>query len=177
MNEKYNNSLAEDKVLILYTLNKIEKEILKNDLFLILSSINDINYFYFSDILEDLVSSKLIDTYTKENEKFYQIGRKGKSSLKLTIDLLPGIIKLKADNLFQKNLNNISEERSITAEYIPENEHNYTVKCKIMENDKPIFEVDVFAGSNKQAKSISDNWKQNAHIIYPKIIELLNTSF
>ena len=42
-----NNKLAENKVLILYTLNKINKDIAEDNLFKIISSINDINYFYF----------------------------------------------------------------------------------------------------------------------------------
>ena len=167
---------AENKVLILYTLKTINREILNNDLFKIVSAVNDINYFYFSDILEDLVTSKLVGTYTKENQKFYEITTEGKTSLELTIDILPGIVKLKADNLFQKELNTIAEERAITAEYIPENEKSYTVKCKIIENNKPVFEVNIFAGSNEQAKHISDNWKNNANTIYPKIIELLNNN-
>ena len=48
MKENYNNnSLVENKVLILYTLNKIGKDITDNALFKIISGINDINYFYF----------------------------------------------------------------------------------------------------------------------------------
>ncbi len=178
MKEVYNNnSLAENKVLILYTLSVINKEVTNNDLFKIISAINNINYFYFSDILTDLVNSKLIATYTKEeNQDIYELTAEGKNSLELTLDVLPGIVKLKADNVFQKELSNIEEEKSITAEYIPENEKDYTVKCKIIENNKIIFEVQTFAGSNEQAKRIADNWKNNANIIYPQIINLLNNS-
>ncbi len=175
MQESYNNSLAENKVLILYTLNTINREFLNNDLFKIISAINNINYFYFSDILEDLVESKLVATYTKENKKFYEITSEGKTSLELTIDVLPGIIKLKADNLFKEQLNRIAKEQAITAEYIPEDENNYTVKCQIVENNKNVFELKTFAGSNEQAKRIADNWKNNANDIYPQIMNLLNT--
>lgn len=175
MSENYNdNSLAENKVLILYTLNTINRDITNNDLFKIIASINDINYFYFSEILNDLVESKLVGTYTKEDHTIYEITSEGKYSLELTLDVLPGIIKLKADHIFKKELSNIAEENSITAEYIPENEKDYTVKCKIIENNKTIFEVRTFAGSNEQAKRISDNWRNNANIIYPQIINLLN---
>ena len=61
-----NNSLAENKVLILYTLNRIDREITDTDLFKFISATNNINYFYFRDILVDLVESKLVGTYTKE---------------------------------------------------------------------------------------------------------------
>ena len=174
MEEKYDNILAENKVLILYILNKIDREINGNDLFKIISSIKNINYFYFKNILVDLVDSKLVGTYTKENKNFYKIISEGKNSLELTIDMLPGIIKLKTDNLLKDELISIANEESISAEYIPESENDYTVKCKVVENNKTIFEIQIFAGSNEQAKHIADNWRKNANTIYPKIIELLN---
>ncbi len=169
-----NNSLAENKVLILYTLNTINREITDTDLFKIISTINNINYFYFRDLLIDLVESKLVGTYTKEEQNVYEITPEGKNSLELTIDMLPGIIKLKADNIFKQELFEIADEESISAEYIPESENDYTVKCKIVENNKTIFEVKIFAGSNEQARNISDNWRKNAKEIYPKIMNLLN---
>ena len=43
-----NHTLAENKVLILYMLNKINKDVADSSLFKIISSINDINYFYAS---------------------------------------------------------------------------------------------------------------------------------
>ena len=73
-----NNSLAENKVLILYTLNTINRDITETDLLKIISSINNINYFYFRDILIDLVNSKLIGTYTKDEQTVYEITSEGK---------------------------------------------------------------------------------------------------
>ena len=175
MGENYNNSsLAENKILILYTLDSIKREVTDTDLLKIISKVNNINYFYFRDILGDLVNSKLISTYTKEDQIFYEVTAEGKNSLELTIDMLPGIVKLKADSVLKEELIQITSEESISAEYIPENEKDYTVKCKIVENNKTIFEIKTFAGSNEQAKKIAENWRKNASTLYPKIINLLN---
>lgn len=174
MTENYNNSLVENKVLILYTLKKSGKDFTDNNLFKVISAINDINYFYFSELLVDLVDSKLVGKYTKDEQTVFEITSEGKNALGLTLDALPGILKLKADNLFSKELSDIAEESSITAEYIPENENDYTVKCKIIENNKTVFEVRTFACSNDQAKRIADNWRANANTIYPQILNLLN---
>ena len=166
--------MAENKVLILYTLKKINREVTDADLFKIISAVNDINYFYFRDILADLVESKLVGTYTKEEQNVYEVTQEGRNSLELTIDILPGLLKLQADNILKQQLISIADEESISAEFIPENENDYTVKCKIVENNQTIFEIKTFAGSNIQAKNIADNWRKNAKEIYPKIIELLN---
>lgn len=173
MTDKDNNNLAENKVLILYILTQINKCITKDDLFKITSSINDTNYFYFQQFLNDLIQTNLVTTYTKDEDSVLQITSEGKNALILTKDLLPGIVKLKADNTLKKELADIAEESSIIAEYIPKNENNYSVKCKIVENNETIFEVRTFAGSRDRAKKIADNWKENASVIYPQILNML----
>ena len=177
--ENNNNSLAQDKVLILYVLSTINKEITEGSLFKLIFPINNMNYFYFKQILTDLVESKLVETYTNDDETedkqtIYEITTEGKNSLDLTIDILPGILKLKADTVFKSEFSNINNESSIITEYIPEDEQSYTVKCKIIENNKTFFEIRTFAGSREHAKLISDNWKNNAYEIYPKILDLLS---
>lgn len=171
--EKSIEDLAENKVLILYILNKLTDGIKNDNLFKIVSSANNINYFYFQELLTDLINTNLVGSFTKEEDTFIKITSEGKNSLSLTKSLLPGIQKLKADNVFKEQISIIAEESSIITEYTPKSENDYTVKCKIIEKNETIFEVSTFAGSRERAKQISDNWKNNAEIIYPKIINLL----
>lgn len=168
-------ALAENKVLILYTLNQIQNGLSNDGLYKIISSINDVNYFYFKEVLTDLLDSKLVGMFTKdeEDESVLKITSEGKNALSLTIDVLPGILKLKADNVFQKEFSSIADETSIIAEFIPRSENDYTIKCKVIEKNETIFEVRTFAGSRDRAKKIVDNWNKNASKIYPKILDLL----
>ena len=140
-------TLAENKVLILYILNLINTDFKQDDLFKIITSINDINYFYFKQVLTDLIDSKLVGTYTKEEEPVIKITSEGKNAYELTKDVLPGIMKLKADHIFEKEFSNIEEESSIIAEFTPRDENDYMIKCKIVENNETIFEVKTVAGS------------------------------
>ena len=164
--------MAENKVLILYILNLINTDIRQDDLFKIITSINNMNYFIFKQIITDLIDSKLVGIYTKE-EPVIKITSEGKNAYILTKDVLPGILKLKADNIFKSEFNSIENESSIIAEFIPKNENSYTVKCKIVENNETIFEVKSFVGSRERAKKIVDNWNKNANEIYPEILNLL----
>ena len=168
-------ALAENKVLILYTLSQIQNGLSNDGLYKIISSINDVNYFYFKEVLTDLLDSKLVGMFTKdeEDESVLKITSEGKNALSLTIDVLPGILKLKADNVFKKEFPSIADKTSIIAEFIPKSENDYTIKCKVIEKNETIFEVKTFAGSRDRAKKIVDNWNKNASKIYPKILELL----
>ena len=172
-NSDATTTLAENAVLILYILTRISRDIKQDDLFKIITSINNINYFIFKQILTDLIDSKLVGSYTKEEEPVVRITSEGKNAYILTKDVLPGILKLQADNKFKEEFKNLAEESSVIAEFIPKNENSYTVKCKIIENNETIFEVRTFAGSRERAKKIVDNWNKNANHIYPKILDLL----
>ena len=165
--------LAENKVLILYLLNKLQDGIKSDNLYKIVSSANNMNYFYFQELLTDLIESNFVGSFTNDEDTIVKITSDGQNALSLTKSLLPGILKLKADNVFKEELSSIAEESSIITEYIPKDEKNYTVKCKIVEKNETVFEVSTFAGSRDRAKQISDNWKSNANNIYPKIMDLL----
>ena len=170
-----NETLAENKVLILYILNKIDKPVNNDELLQLVLSIEDMNYFYFQQFLLDLLENKYIETY-KENsfsEQIYRLTDVGKEALELTKDLIPGIIKLKIDNTIKGEFQDIEEEISIVSEFTPEDDGGFIVTCKIIEHNKTIFEVSTSAVSREQAKSISDNWKENAIDIYPSMINLL----
>ena len=167
-------ALAENKVLILYILNQIPDGIIEDGLFKIITTINNVNYFYFKQVLTDLLDTKLVGIFTKEEEEdVIKITSEGTNALSLTEDVLPGILKLKADNVFKKELSSIANETSVIAEFTPKNENDYTIRCKIVENNETIFEVKTFAGSRDRAKRIVDNWNKNASKIYPKILDIL----
>lgn len=168
-----NEDLAENKVLILYLLSKLPDGIKSDNLYKIVSSANSINYFYFQELVIDLINTNLIGSFTKDEDNFIKITSEGENALELTKSLLPGILKLKADNVFKDEVLNIEEESSIITEFIPKDENNYTVKCKIVEKNETIFEISTYAGSRERAKQISDNWNSNANSLYPKIISLL----
>lgn len=179
-NSDNTTALAENKVLILYILNQITDGIIQDGLFKIISSINNVNYFYFKQVLTDLIETKLVGIFTKDEEDdddVIKITTEGKNALTLTQDVLPGILKLKADNVFKKELSSITDETSVIAEFIPKNEHDYTIKCKIVENNETIFEVKTFAGSRERAQKILDNWNNHASTIYPKILDILLNNY
>lgn len=170
-------TLAENKVLILYILNKIKKPITNNALYKIVLSVLDMNYFYFQQFLLDLVKNDFILTYEQEDQSLYLITDKGSRTLELTEDILPGILKLQVDTNLKYTLEDVNDEESIVAEYTPINENYYNVTCKIMENNECLFEVKTFAGSREQAKQIVDNWKRHAGTMYPNLLEILTQDF
>ena len=172
-----NETLAENKVLILYILNNVKESLTNNNLYKIVLAVVDMNYFYFQQFLLDLMSHDYVMQYQNEDKTLYQITDKGKQTLELTEDILPGIIKLQVDMNLTGAMEEVNDESSITAEYTPKSENYYNITCKIIEKNETIFEIKTFAGSREQAKQIVDNWKTYAIQIYPKLIETLTANY
>ncbi len=169
--DKY--SLAENKLLILYTLSKVGKPISHSKLQELVISICDMNYFYFQQYLLDLIEDKYVYKFLHKDEVFYELTDEGKEGLSLTIDLLPGILKLEVDSKFKKNFDDIRDKSAIIAEYTPISDKEFFVKCKIIENDTTIFNLETYAGSREQARQMVNNWNQKAAEIYPEILNII----
>lgn len=167
-------TLAENKVLILYILDQTNKPITNDNLYKLVLTAVEMNYFYFQQFLLDMIETNFVVSYEKENQVIYELTEHGKNTLDLTLDILPGIVKLKIDTNLKSTLETVEEEHSIIAEYTPKNENNYMINCKISENNETVFEIKTFAYSREQAKEIVDNWKNNAEKIYPQVLDLLH---
>ena len=91
--------LAENKVLIIYILSKINNKVTNDILYKLLISIVDMNYFYFQQFILDLIKSNYIESFVGSNTTSYKITRAGTNVLELTKDLLPGLVKLRTDHM------------------------------------------------------------------------------
>ncbi len=171
---KTDEILADNKILILYILQKINKPVSYKELLELVISISDMNYFDFQQFLLDLLEDKFILKYEQNEEELIELTHEGTNALELTIDMLPGILKLKVDSNFKENFTKIKEQFSVFAEYSPITETDFSVKCKIIENNITIFNLEANAGSRDQAKQIVKNWNNNASNIYPKILNILS---
>lgn len=167
------NTLAEGKVIILYILNKIAKPVSNDALLNVVTTLTDMNYFYFQQFLLDLIDEKYIVCYEQEGQNVYKLTDDGINTLNLIGDIIPGITKLRIDTNLKENLDEVEESLSITADFIPHSQTEYSVKCRVTENNTTLFEVETFAGSREQAKKIVDNWLENATEIYPQILDIL----
>lgn len=166
-------TLAENKVLILYILDKLNKPIHTDSLLSLVLEVQEMNYFYFQQFLSDLLESRYIIGYTKEENTMYKITEAGRKTLSLTDDLLPGIMKLKIDTALKKDVDTVQNEKHVVSEFIPQNEKEFIVKCKLVQNNMTVFELSLQAPSREQAKFIATKWEKEHEEIYPIILEML----
>lgn len=169
-----NEILAENKVIILYVLDKLNKPIDNDSLLKLILSIKDMNYFYFQQFLLDLLENKYIIGYTEDEKTMYKITDAGIETLSLTNDILPGILKLQIDNALNENVNDVQYDEHAVSEFMPRNENEFLVTCKLVQNNMTIFEVKLQANSVEDAKFISEKWEKHYDEIYPIVKGILS---
>lgn len=168
---KDKESIAENKLIILYIIEKFEKPVSNLQLTNFILENNLINYFVTQELLNDLVEDKYIYV-TKENSRnVYSIRDKGSEILKLLGRYILPFVKKYIDDAFVSSKKDIIRKTSIIADFFPESEDKYTVHCAVKENDFVLFDVKIATGSKEDARMFCKNWEDNAHSIYPEIIE------
>ena len=173
LEEKNKEKLAENKLMVLYLLEKANCTLNNLQIQRLLYDVENFNYYYFQHIISELVTQDYIANYKQDDEWLYEITTQGKEVLKLTSDILPGIVKHKLDIIIKEQLSKVQNEVAVTAEYIPENDNEFITSLKITESHKVLFELNIFCASKQQAKLVADNWKLHANEIYPQIIEMI----
>ncbi|SHJ69033.1 DUF4364 family protein [Paramaledivibacter caminithermalis] len=164
---------AKNKLLLLYIFNKFEIAITNNQITDFVMENELLNYFVLQQFLSELVNTSLLEYTQNEDHYYYLITEKGKDTLNYFKDRLSDKFLSRIDMLIEKKKKILLKETQISANYKKKSKNDYLVELKVIENDITLIDLKLDVVSNKQAKTICDNWKNNAPDIYGEIIKLL----
>jgi len=164
---------AENKVLLLYFLKHIRIPVSNMQLTRIMLENRFMNYFLLQQGLHELIKDKLVDCETQDSLDNYTLSTQGEAILEMFENILPAGIQARIREVAEANRPAVRQEASVIAEYVLENENEYEVKCKIVENFKPLIDIRLSVGSREDARLICNNWKAKAKEIYPQVIGVL----
>lgn len=164
---------AENKVLLLYFFNNVKIPVSNMQLTRIMLENRYMNYFILQQSIHEMLKDKLIIAETRDNIDYLSLMPEGKRMLDMFLNLVPLGIRKRLDESIEITRSVIRLETSIIAEYTLENENEYEVKCRIVEDFKPLIDIRLSVGSRDDARSICNNWKAHAKEVYPEVIGVL----
>lgn len=164
---------AENKVLLLYFMNRVRIPVSNMQLTRIMLENRFMNYFLLQQGIHEMQKDNLIITETRDNIDYYTPSPEGLKMLDMFMDLIPVGIRTRLDENIDAIRSVMRLETSVVAEYTLENEDEYEVKCRILEDFKPLIDIRLSVGSRDDARSICNNWKTHAKEIYPEVIAVL----
>jgi len=164
---------AEDKLIVLYMLKKLNIRISNLQLTGLMLENKLMNYFCLQQYLDELCKSGMLDAETNGGKTLYGITESGRQTLGYFQNFIPEGVKARIDGSVSSMRGKIRNETLITADYAPESENKYTVSCKISEDDFSLIDLSIAVGTKNDARAICDNWKRHTQEIYSEIIETL----
>jgi len=175
MGQVSNKELAENKLILLYIIEKINMPVSNLQITKLIMENNLMNYFFLQQFLNELCDDNLLCIEIRDKKTFYTITDLGKNTLKYLDYLIPINVKHRIDIKTKNARKKIRNETFIAADFIPESENKYMVNCSVREDDFTLIELKIAVGNRNDARSICDNWRNYPHKIYMEIIDSLTT--
>lgn len=163
-----------NKLILLYLLSQAQLALSISQISLIILEKGYTDYFYLQQYLKELEASGLITVTNEHHISYYTINETGSQTLEYFITRIPKYIKNEIDTYVIENWRQLKSELDIQADYMPINEMEFIVHCKVCENYSTLIELSINAGSKKQAIELCTNWKENASDLYAKILNILS---
>lgn len=158
--------IAQNKLLILYLLNSINIQLSELQILRIVTEKGWLNYFDMKECMFELSESRLIDLRETPNGNFYVISKLGKSTLSYLEKELRSSVRKEIYEYCDENREDLRLETELYADYIKIDEDEYKVMLKVLENQVPVFEINLVTYSKSSAQEFINKWRKVAPTIY-----------
>lgn len=173
MSSGNNRELAENKLILLYIIDKINFPVSNLQITKMILENKFMNYFFLQQSLNELCDDTYLSRETINNKTYYNITSHGKQTLSYFLGIIPSGIKARIDNTISEIKKNIKNETLITANFTAESENEFVVTCKVGEDNFSLIDLKITVGTRNDARTICDNWEKHSQAIYAEIIESL----
>jgi hypothetical protein len=168
-----NKELAENKLILLYIIDKINMSVSNLQLTKVVLENKFMNYFTLQQLLSELCESNFLGNVDSDGKEAFVITESGKQTLSFFENLIPPGIKGRIDSTITDIKRSIKTELLITADFISENDKDFLVDLKINEEFFSMIELKLTVGTKNDARLICNNWKDYSQEIYSDIINVL----
>lgn len=165
--------LAENKLLLLYVLEVLNRPISNTQLTELVLENNLINYFTLQQYISELDSAQFISYKDINEKKLLAITKKGENVLSFFKDRIsPSKITI-VNNYLNDKLDLIKKELTVQSDYTLEKNDSFLVDLKALEDNSTLMELKISVPTKKQAITLCSKWQNNPSDIYTNIINLL----
>ncbi len=165
--------LFDNKIIILYILEKNSKALSVEQIVKFCEDFEDITYFDICTYLQELKAKDYVEeVFSESSDVLYTITPSGLSTLQELIELIPGVNLHNIKKIINKNIVKVKTDFSIDNIVVPVNDE-FKVTCYIKEGTDELISITIYASDKNQARNITRNWNNNAEEFYEKILDMM----
>ena len=166
--------LADNKVMILYALNKLDIRASDNIITDIFLGLKLMNYFKIKENLHDLVSRGYLLQRSSDNKTIYKMTEKGKKTLESFDSRIPKGIKKRITEKADRFLEGSKYENYVIADFREIDVDVYEIELMIKERSVDLFNLRLLVGNKAEALKICEAFEKNHQDFYTYIIKYLS---
>ncbi len=166
--------LAEHKLIILHLLQKMGIALSNSEICQFLLEKNYMDYFSVQQYLAELVDAGWLEKSREQNNTRYTLTDEGDETVNYFLNHISKHARSEINTYVQENSKRIRAEYAVTANYFPEINDDFLVKCGLHDdNGNILMEISVSVVSKQQALAICRNWRKNVSHLYGSIVTSL----
>lgn len=162
------------KLIILYMLNKVDFPLTTSQISEFILEQGYTTYFRLQETLAELVDSELVTVENTHNRTLYRLTENGENTIAFFRNKISAEIQADIDRFLSEKEYALKEEVSVKTDYYLTTNHEYEVRCQIIENGSNLIDLKLVVPTETEAETIANNWTRKNQEIYTSLItELL----
>ena len=170
MQIKPKQTMAHNKLLLLYLLQKSGMALSELQLVRIMAELSFMGYFDLKECIFELEQGGHLYSKMTPQNTVYGITEAGENMLNVLVNDLRLSFRETVDAYLKEHRGELELESQLVGENIKLSQNEYRVILKVLEHDRTIFEINSIVYSKTEAQNIVDNWRKNAVNIYKDVI-------
>jgi DNA-binding PadR family transcriptional regulator len=161
------------KLMILYTLNRVNFPLTNGQLTVFILEKGYTNYFNIQQVISQLLDDDFISVHTIRNSSLYRITESGLETLHLFDHMISSGIKDDIESYLMENKYELREEVSTPADYYQIKKGEFGAHLSVIERSNPIIDLTLVVTTEEEAIKICNSWKDKCSDIYSYLMSSL----
>ncbi len=130
-------------------------------------------YFKLQETLSEMVESGLLRVETTHNRTLYHLTENGAETIQFFKNKISTAIQNDIDEFLKEKKYDLKEEVAIKSDYYLNTNHEYEVRCQIVENGFSLIDLKITVPTEIEAETIASNWSRESQKIYSSLLSQL----
>ena len=161
------------KLIVLYMLEKVDFPLTTSQISEFILDKGYTTYFKLQETLSEMVESGLLRVETTHNRTLYHLTENGAETIQFFKNKISTAIQNDIDEFLKENRYDLKEEVAIKSDYYLNTNHEYEVRCQIVENGFSLIDLKITVPTEIEAETIASNWSRESQKIYSSLLSQL----
>ena len=130
-------------------------------------------YFKLQETLSEMVESGLLRVETTHTRTLYHLTENGAETIQFFKNKISTAIQNDIDEFLKEKKYDLKEEVAIKSDYYLNTNHEYEVRCQIVENGFSLIDLKITVPTEIEAETIASNWSRESQKIYSSLLSQL----